>query len=124
MKEKIKKILLTVVLFFAIMLPLTLIEATRGCCSWHGGVAYCDTSTGRYVCNDRTYSPTCRCIYIPPKPSKTELVKNEIEKAKPAYYRNPHWFRENLIWKLMDLLNVDIDFVAFYVYTMLPDVIR
>src|SRR5436853_6499067 len=43
-------------------------EAGRGCCSWHGGQNYCDTNSGRWVCNDGTYSPTCGCSYIPPKP--------------------------------------------------------
>lgn len=32
----------------------------RGCCSWHGGVSYC-ASNHRIVCNDATYSPSCRC---------------------------------------------------------------
>jgi hypothetical protein len=39
--------------------------ATRGCCSWHGGVSYCDSSAGRYVCNDGTYSTSCGCTYSP-----------------------------------------------------------
>ena len=43
-------------------------EAGRGCCSWHGGQNYCDTSTGRWVCNDGTYSPSCTCNYVPTKP--------------------------------------------------------
>lgn len=38
-----------------------LVPMQRGCCSHHGGVAYCDEERGRYVCNDGTYSPTCRC---------------------------------------------------------------
>ncbi|MCA9371874.1 hypothetical protein KC726_03170 [Candidatus Woesebacteria bacterium] len=44
---------------------VTSIYATSGCCSWHGGVAGCDTSVGRQICNDGTYSPTCTCSYIP-----------------------------------------------------------
>ena len=32
----------------------------QGCCSHHGGINYCST-TGRIVCNDGTYSPSCRC---------------------------------------------------------------
>lgn len=36
-------------------------EYTRGCCSHHRGVDYCDSSVGRLVCNDGTYSPSCRC---------------------------------------------------------------
>lgn len=35
--------------------------AKSGCCSWHGGVNHCDTVTGRIVCNDNTYSPSCMC---------------------------------------------------------------
>ena len=31
----------------------------RGCCSWHGGVSGC--SSGRVVCSDGTYSPSCTC---------------------------------------------------------------
>lgn len=37
------------------------IEFTRGCCSHHRGVSYCDSSVGRLVCNDGTYSPSCGC---------------------------------------------------------------
>ncbi len=32
----------------------------RGCCSHHGGVAYCGKS-GYYICNDGSQSPSCRC---------------------------------------------------------------
>lgn len=35
--------------------------AKRGCCSWHDGANHCDTVTGRIVCNDGTYSPSCMC---------------------------------------------------------------
>ncbi len=42
------------------ILPLN-VYAGRGCCSWHGGQNYCDTKTGRWVCNDGTYSPSCTC---------------------------------------------------------------
>ena len=35
--------------------------AKRGCCSWHDGVNHCDTTTGRIICNDSTYSPSCMC---------------------------------------------------------------
>ncbi len=41
--------------------------AERGCCSWHGGVCGCDTSVGRQICCDGTYSPSCTCAYISPK---------------------------------------------------------
>jgi len=33
----------------------------RGCCSWHGGVCGCDSSSGRVRCCDGTLSPSCRC---------------------------------------------------------------
>jgi len=41
-------------------------NAQRGCCSYHGGVSGCDTSVGRQVCNDGTYSPSCGCqiVYV------------------------------------------------------------
>lgn len=47
-----------------ILLGITLpnsVYAARGCCSHHGGVAYCDSSVGKYVCADGTYSPSCGC---------------------------------------------------------------
>ncbi len=55
-------------LFFVFVFQLKS-YATSGCCSWHGGVGYCDSSVGRYVCNDGTYSPSCGCNYIAPKPT-------------------------------------------------------
>ena len=36
-------------------------EARSGCCSHHGGVAGCDTTTGHQECSDGTDSPTCGC---------------------------------------------------------------
>ena len=36
------------------------IQEQRGCCSRHGGVAYCGNS-GYFICNDGTQSPSCRC---------------------------------------------------------------
>ena len=101
-------------------------DARSGCCSWHGGVSYCDTTVGRYVCNDGTYSPSCGC-YKKPVISKVSQIKSEIEKARPDYYRNPHWFRENLINKLKSSLSInfftaDYDNLTYYIYSMLPDV--
>lgn len=40
------------------------VEAKRGCCSHHGGVAGCN-SNGRTICNDGTLSPTCTCTATP-----------------------------------------------------------
>lgn len=66
-------IFLTISLFW---FPKT-VDARSGCCSWHGGVSYCDTSVGRYVCNDGTYSPSCAC-YLAPKavsiPTKAPII--------------------------------------------------
>lgn len=41
------------------LIPLK-IEASRGCCSHHGGVSGC-SSSGRQICQDGTLSPTCTC---------------------------------------------------------------
>lgn len=40
--------------------------ARSGCCSWHGGVCGCDSSVGRQVCCDGTYSPSCTCARTAP----------------------------------------------------------
>ena len=32
-----------------------------GCCSGHGGVKKCDTSTGYQICKDGAHSTTCAC---------------------------------------------------------------
>jgi len=52
-----KKYCLFICLLF--VFPIV-VDAKRGCCSWHGGVSHC-AENGRYVCNDGTYSPTCTC---------------------------------------------------------------
>lgn len=57
-----KKIVLIVV-FIINVIPIA-VEAGRGCCSSHGGQSYCDTTTGKWVCNDGTYSPSCSCQQI------------------------------------------------------------
>lgn len=51
----IKKIILLIVILF----PFT-INAARGCCSSHGGVAGCHSS-GKQLCKDGTLSPSCTC---------------------------------------------------------------
>ena len=35
--------------------------ARSGCCSHHGGVCGCDSSTDRIICCDGTLSPSCKC---------------------------------------------------------------
>lgn len=57
---KTKIIYLTVVACLSIVV-CTVTYAKRGCCSWHGGVASCDTHVGRLICRDGTYSPSCLC---------------------------------------------------------------
>ena len=44
-----------------LILISTSLYAQRGCCSWHGGVAGCDQSSGRQICADGTLSPSCVC---------------------------------------------------------------
>lgn len=52
-----KKFLVVFVLF--LFMPIC-VNAQRGCCSHHGGVAGC-SSNGRQICNDGTLSPSCTC---------------------------------------------------------------
>ncbi|MCL4363740.1 hypothetical protein M1328_00710 [Patescibacteria group bacterium] len=77
-------ILLTVFLFVF----TTSVFARSGCCSWHGGVAGCDTNVGRQVCNDGTYSPSCTCAYIPRLPTPTPIIIPESIKGGPTYQYN------------------------------------
>jgi hypothetical protein len=50
-----------IILFIAILLlPSSVSLAKQGCCSYHGGVSYCGSS-GYYICNDGTRSPSCTC---------------------------------------------------------------
>lgn len=78
-----KKILLIILFLLFFVVPEA--DARRGCCSHHHGVKNCDTLTGRLVCNDGTYSPTCKCEYDAPTPvhhvkkshkTKIEIIKN------------------------------------------------
>jgi hypothetical protein len=39
----------------------TLKEAKQGCCSHHGGVCGCNSSTGHQLCCDGKDSPSCGC---------------------------------------------------------------
>jgi TPR repeat protein len=61
---------------FAVWCLLTVIAHTslaqRGCCSWHGGVSGCDGNSGRQICRDGTYSPSCIC----------PLVNNQLNAPK------------------------------------------
>ena len=54
-----KKVVIGIFIFICIFFSIDKVLAGRGCCSHHGGKAYC--SGGRWICNDGTYSPTCTC---------------------------------------------------------------
>lgn len=65
-----KKIIFLLIL---IILPVT-VNAARGCCSHHGGVSHCGSS-GKYICNDGSTSPSCTCNYTY-KPSTNNTTSN------------------------------------------------
>lgn len=98
-----KKIL--IILIFVFFLIPKIVLATRGCCSWHGGVCGCDTSVGRQVCCDGTYSPSCTCAYIPeqnyiPPPPPQPKFPSETQ-AKWNFFSN-----ENKTWNIeMEVLD-------------------
>lgn len=50
---------LFVVVIMLVIFPIG-VDAKRGCCSHHGGVAGCNAN-GRQICNDGTLSPSCTC---------------------------------------------------------------
>lgn len=54
-----KRYVVLILIMFLILFPIK-INAQRGCCSHHGGVAGCN-SNGRQICNDGTLSPSCTC---------------------------------------------------------------
>lgn len=94
MKRGLDSLILTFVVAF--LLPFSFLAspfsayAKRGCCSWHGGVCGCDTSVGRQICCDGTYSPSCVCAYIPPKTTrKPPQPKFPAEtQAKLSFFAN------------------------------------
>jgi len=113
--KKLLVSLFILTLLCIVLLPFGNAEAWPGCCSHHGGVCGC------HCCDGTSLSATCAPHY-PQCQAKDDLIKKEVENSKSDYYKNHQWFRERLITKLMDSLKADIDSVAFYVYTMLPDV--
>lgn len=54
-----KQVLATISLFLGLSFPVTY-AACPVCCKDMGGVSYCDSSSGRYVCNNGYYS-SCYC---------------------------------------------------------------
>lgn len=69
MREAFTQLLAIPLLLGTLVLGVPSAGAQQGCCSWHGGIDYCDAYTGRYVCNDGEYSPTCQCSGILSTPS-------------------------------------------------------
>jgi len=109
-------------------------SAKSGCCSWHKGVSHCDSSTGRQVCNDGTYSPSCTCPKVTsvqkhpvdpvPVTSYVGQIRTEILKSKNDYFLNPDGFRESKISDLIALFpNALASTISSNVYNMLPDVV-
>ena len=68
-------------------------DARRSCCSWHGGVIGCDAGTGRLVCRDQTYSPSCTCNE-PRLKKETPIQSSQLDKFVrpiPPSSGIPHW---------------------------------
>lgn len=85
-----KNILISLFLMLATFLAVFLfgadkVGAAAGCCSWHGGVSYCDTSVGKQVCNDGSHSPSCTCAKDP------ETKKNEVASQSVQQLSDKKW---------------------------------
>ncbi len=97
--------LISAVFLFTLFLVFTdCVYATSGCCSWHGGVSYCDSSVGRYVCSDGSYSPSCGCyyspaVYIPPTPRAPAI------QASFTYNPNPDGKTFNVVMSWNNVTN-------------------
>lgn len=55
--------------------------AYAACCSGHGGVASCNSTTGYKMCKDGTVSPTCTCPKVKAK-AKANTNANANANAK------------------------------------------
>lgn len=82
-----RKLLVAVIALLIISWP-SFSDAGQGCCSYHGGQSYCDTSVGRWVCSDGTYSPSCGCSYIPKKttPSASLSTMSIADQDRENYF--------------------------------------
>lgn len=128
-KENMKKYLFFLILCTFLLLGQTTL-AGRGCCSRHGGVSHCDTSIGRQVCNDGTYSPSpsCNCGDPPPPPPKITSqdklkIVFKINSVKDDYPTHHQGFRESLIQDILKLTDGNfLDNIGYYIYTKLPDI--
>ncbi len=76
-----KKLFILIIMLFCMGLFIPSVDARRGCCSWHGGVSGCDKSTGRIVCNDGTYSPSCTCEKTTKKTTKKKTTKKTTKRT-------------------------------------------
>lgn len=79
-------------------------------------------SYGEYHCHTPKISPTYNSSYPTYSTDQTTKIKEYINKEKTNYYKNPHWFREKLIDKIVKELSASKLSAAFYVYTMLLDI--
>lgn len=68
------------IFLIALLLFVTPINASRGCCSHHGGISYCGDN-GYYICNDNTRSPSCRCSYINDVSGDNNYSSDFVEKV-------------------------------------------
>lgn len=50
-----------------------------------------------------------------------QKIKDRVVQEKTAYYKTPHWFRENLISKLEKEFGKS-SLIGNYIYTLLPDI--
>lgn len=79
------------------ILPVDSSYAAAGCCSKHGGVDRCDTSTNHFICKDGNQSATCLCdgskaiaptantAVVPVKKANTtKVTKTRVKKVVPA----------------------------------------
>lgn len=78
-----KRIKRLVIVFAAFLLiPINVVSARRGCCSWHGGVSS-SCRNGMIVCNDGTTSPSCGCEGGSTNNSNSNY--NNYYKSTPSY---------------------------------------
>jgi hypothetical protein len=83
--SQIGKISHIIVALFILFLPLSEAFAKAGCCSRHGGVAGCNSSTNYLRCKDGTTSPSCLCDGSAAKAAKpAKVIKARPAKAAPV----------------------------------------
>jgi|GEM_PF-6335613 len=84
MRNVFKFITTSLVVGMVLCSPLTTF-AKAGCCSKHGGVAGCDSSSGFLKCKDGTLSKTCKCNgTTATKPYTTKSYKSKSTSTQPS----------------------------------------